>query len=50
MYHFVREQVELGTVAFQYIGTRDMAADVLTKALPRPKHVADLSLLGLHGA
>jgi hypothetical protein len=36
-HHFVREQVEIGSIQLEYIPTTDMIADALTKALPRPK-------------
>ncbi len=32
--HFAREQVERGIITISYVNTKDMIADVLTKALP----------------
>ena len=32
--HYAREQQELGVITITYVPTRDMLADVLTKALP----------------
>jgi len=32
-HHFVREQIENGEATFKYCSTKDMMADVLTKAL-----------------
>ena len=37
-YHFVRERVAQGQVAFTYISTSEMIADSLTKALSGDKH------------
>ena len=36
-HHFVRERVEVGTVQLQYCATEDMCADLMTKALAKPK-------------
>ena len=38
-FHLLREHVEKGTVALQYVNTKDMPADVLTKVLPRSSTV-----------
>ena len=32
-YHFIREQVEKGTVKLEYCPSKDMVADILTKGL-----------------
>ena len=37
IYHFARERVALNHVAFTYIGTDKMVADIMTKALPEGK-------------
>ena len=49
-HHFVREQVALGTVTLLYIPTEDMLADVLTKPIPREKHVRLVEEMGLHSS
>jgi hypothetical protein len=46
-HHYVREQVALGTVMFEYIPTDDMVADVLTKPLARDRHTALIKEMGL---
>ncbi|HEV7737932.1 MAG TPA: Ty1/Copia family ribonuclease HI [Chlamydiales bacterium] len=48
-HHFVREKVESREIKFEYIPTGDMVADILTKALPKPKHEKFTRLLGLSG-
>ena len=37
-YHFVREKVEEGHFTLLYVPTHDNLADLLTKALPKPRH------------
>ena len=37
-YHFVREQVALGTIKLEYCPTEDMTADMLTKGLNRERY------------
>ncbi len=49
-HHFVRERVADGTITLEHVGTNDMAADVLTKALVRDKHNHTTALLGIGGA
>ncbi|HEV7738028.1 MAG TPA: Ty1/Copia family ribonuclease HI, partial [Chlamydiales bacterium] len=46
-HHFIRERVENKEVKFEYIPTNEMVADILTKALPKPKHEKFTRLLGL---
>eukprot|EP00253_Pinus_taeda_P007523 PITA_07523 len=38
-YHFIRDYVQKGAVKLEYISTDEKVADILTKALPRGKHV-----------
>jgi hypothetical protein len=47
-HHFVRQQLVCGAVSLQYCPNAEMWADVLTKALPRDKHLACVQALGLH--
>jgi hypothetical protein len=37
-HHYIRELVDAKTVAIVSVGTADMLADGMTKALPEPKH------------
>ena len=37
-YHFIRDFVQDGTIKVVYCVTKNMLADILTKALPRPQH------------
>ena len=46
-HHFVREKVECQEVDVRSVGTDGMVADIMTKGLGKPKHVAFSSLLGL---
>eukprot|EP00253_Pinus_taeda_P027540 PITA_27540 len=38
-YHFIRDYLQKGVVKLEYISTDEQVADVLTKSLPRGKHV-----------
>ena len=38
-YHFIRDYVQKGDVKLEYIPTDEQVANILTKALPRGKHV-----------
>lgn len=46
-HHFVRDVIKEGAVVTEYTPTGDMAADFLTKSLPRPKHDHCIRLLGI---
>lgn len=46
-FHFVRDEIERGNLIIDYCQTEEMAADLLTKPLPRPAFRANLRLLGL---
>ncbi len=46
-YHFTRELiVQTNQIAVQYIPTKTMMADALTKALPRPQHI--IAFVGIY--
>ena len=45
---FLSEMVEQRIIEVSYIPTADMAADTLTKALPRDSYDSFMSLMGLH--
>jgi hypothetical protein len=46
-YHFICDWVQRGAVQLQYISTDEQVADILTKALPRGKHVFFRDKMGL---
>ncbi|KAG5319415.1 COPIA protein, partial [Pseudoatta argentina] len=46
-HHFVRGIVDNGEIELSYKSTEDMAADILTKGLPGPKHRKCVKSLGL---
>jgi hypothetical protein len=47
IYHFARERVARKEVAFSYIKTTDMVADILTKAVPENKFIFCRDNMGL---
>ena len=49
-HHFVREQVEVGSVVLPYIGTELMVADVLTKPLAADRHAELAGKMGVRSA
>ena len=46
-YHWLRDEVEKGTLSVKYIPTDQMAADLLTKPLHKPKVLEACTQLGL---
>jgi len=44
-YHYFHEKVEQGNVMVVYCPIENMVANVLTKALPRPKHMKCLTFM-----
>ena len=38
-YHFIRDWVQRGAVKLEYVSTDEQVADILTKSLPRGKHI-----------
>ena len=38
-YHYVRQQLEDGNFGILYVPTADNLADLLTKNLPKPRHL-----------
>jgi hypothetical protein len=46
-YHYVREAVENGLVKLEYVSTKNMLADVLTKSLAKGEHARFVALIGL---
>ena len=49
-FHYTRERVNEKDMFFKYIPTAAMPADIMTKALPCPKHEKFTALLGLRPA
>jgi hypothetical protein len=47
MYHFINDWVQRGAVQLQYVSTGEQIADILTKALPKGKHVYFRDKMGL---
>lgn len=48
-YHWIREQIAAGNFELFYVPTREMHADLLTKALPRVLHESFCEKIGLQG-
>jgi hypothetical protein len=46
-HHFIREKVEVEVIEMKYISTERMVADVLTKALAKPRHEVLRKEMGL---
>jgi hypothetical protein len=46
-HHFIREKVNGGEIQFEFCGTENMIADVLTKGLPQEKHNHCVKGLGI---
>jgi len=46
-YHYTRELIRNGRIALNYVPTADMLADLLTKSLPRARHVTLSGDIGL---
>jgi hypothetical protein len=46
-YHFIRQHLAERTILLRFIGTEDMAADSLTKALERVKHEKGMRMFGM---
>lgn len=46
-YHYIRDLIEHNDVEVRYVSTNDMAADFLTKPLPKDKHWNCVQLVGL---
>jgi hypothetical protein len=47
IFQIIRDWVQRGAVQLQYISTKEQIADILTKALPRGKHVYFRDKMGL---
>ena len=45
--HHNGELMETKKLHIDLVGTADQVADILTKALPPPKHISDLKILGM---
>ena len=45
--HFIRQEVEKGTIKLGYMPTNEMPADGLTKPLTATKHLEFIELIGM---
>ena len=45
--HLVKDMIDDGTVMLSYLPTKQMAADVFTKLLPRTRHLSNRNQLGI---
>lgn len=46
-YHFIRSEIEAGSINLQSIGTKDNIADIFTKALPKATFEVHQSGIGI---
>ena len=46
-YHFTRELVLHNRIAIDYVSTKVMVADILTKPLPKPQHISLTEMMGV---
>ena len=46
-YHFIRDWVQRGVVRLAYVSTDDQVANILTKSLPKGKHVRFRGMMGV---
>ena len=46
-YHYIQECIQDGSISLKLIGTKDMAADILTKSLARTKHDQFCQMIGM---
>ena len=46
-YHFIREQIDNGSITYDYLQTKEMPADALTKPLGPDKHYTFAEAMGL---
>lgn len=46
--HFIREKIEDESISLVHVSTTEQLADVMTKALPKPKHLACIQGMGLY--
>ena len=49
-YHYIRQVSNQGLITIDYISTREMSADILTKPLPSDLHWQHVKGLGMHGS